>query len=210
MAGKRKWASSLTREQSKLGFKGWHERGYLPHRDEPGLVQLVTFHTCDSFPAPLRAQWQALLDIEDDAERRKRLQAYLDLGHGECPLGRDSIGRLVEEALRFYHGVQYDLRAWVVMPNHVHVLFAVTGKPMGRVIANWKEYTARQANRLLGRRGQFWAGDYWDTFMRDAEHELRARKYVENNPVRAGLVQEAKAWPWSSARCRDAFNRLVL
>ena len=41
VASKRKWASSLTSEQAKAGFKGWHERGYLPHRDEPGLTQMV-------------------------------------------------------------------------------------------------------------------------------------------------------------------------
>ena len=86
VAGKRKWASSLTPEQAKAGFKGWHERGYLPHRDEPGLTQMVTFHVADSFPTALRGEWAALLEIEDDAERRIKLQAYLDKGRGECPL----------------------------------------------------------------------------------------------------------------------------
>jgi len=78
VAGKRKWASALTIEQAKAGFKGWHERGYLPHRDEPGLVQMVTFHLADSFPASLRSEWEALLVIQDNDERRKRLQAYLN------------------------------------------------------------------------------------------------------------------------------------
>ena len=58
------------------------------------------------------------------------------------------------------------------MPNHLHVLFKVTVTPMGTVIADWKDYTARKANGLLGRRGQFWADDYWDTFMRDTTHEM--------------------------------------
>jgi hypothetical protein len=75
VAGKRKWASSLTVEQAIVGFKGWHERGYLPHRDEPGLTQTVTFHVADSFPASLSSEWQALLKIEDNDERRKQLQA---------------------------------------------------------------------------------------------------------------------------------------
>ena len=56
-------------EQAKAGFKGWHERGYLPHRDEPGLTQMVTFHVADSFPNTLRSEWAALYEIEDDAER---------------------------------------------------------------------------------------------------------------------------------------------
>jgi len=46
-----------------------------------------------------------------------------------------------------------------------------------------KEYTARQADKLLKQRGQFWAADYWDTFMRDLDHELQARNYAERNPA---------------------------
>jgi putative transposase len=111
IAGKRRWASSLTPEQAKAGFKGWHERGYLPHRDEPGLTQMATFHVADSFPAALRSEWALLLDIENDAERRKKLQAYLDKGRGECPLREPRIARLVDGALRFHHGTKYELRA---------------------------------------------------------------------------------------------------
>jgi hypothetical protein len=80
IVGKCKWASSLTVEQAKAGFQGWHERGYLPHRDEPELTQMVTFHVADSFPASLRSECEALLEIEDNDERRKQLQAYLDKG----------------------------------------------------------------------------------------------------------------------------------
>ena len=188
VAGKRRWSSSLTAEQAKAGFKGWHERGYLPHRDEPGLTQMVTFHVVDSFPAALRSEWAMLLEVEDDIERRKKLQAYLDKGRGECPLRQPRIAALVDEALRFHHGTNYELRAWVVMPNHLHVLFKVTAQPMGRVIADWKKYTAREANKLLGRRGRFWADDYWDTYMRDSAHEVLARNYAEKNPVKARLV----------------------
>ncbi|HTL55800.1 MAG TPA: transposase [Candidatus Limnocylindrales bacterium] len=210
VAAKRKWASSLTLQQAKAGFKGWHERGYLPHRDEPGLTQMVTFHLGDSFPTTLRSEWEALLEIEDNDARRKQLQAYLDKGRGECLLRDPRLAGLVEGAFRFYHAKDYELRAWVVMPNHVHVLFNVGEKPMGRVIADWKQYTAREANRLLKRDGQFWAADYWDTFMRNLGHELQARNYTERNPVKAGLVSAAKDWPWSSARFCDEYGRLVL
>lgn len=94
-----------------LGFRGWHEHGYLPHRDEPGLTQFVTFHLADSYPRALRSEWEALLKVEDDRERRAQLEAYLDKGRGECHLRDPRIGRLVDEALRFYHGKRYDLRA---------------------------------------------------------------------------------------------------
>jgi hypothetical protein len=78
---KRRWSSSLNMENAKRGFRGWHERGYLPHRDEPGLTQFVTFRLADSFPESLRSEWEHFLKLEDDREQRKQLEAYLDKGH---------------------------------------------------------------------------------------------------------------------------------
>ena len=74
--------------------------------------------------------------------------------------------------------------------------------PLGEIIGDLKEYTAREANKLLGRRGKFWVDDSFDTFMRDSAHEMRTRRYIEINPVKAFLVREAKEWPWTSARFR--------
>src|SRR5947209_5097031 len=105
---------------------------------------MVTFHVADSFPASLRSEWEALLEIEDKDDRRKQLQAYLDKGRRECPLQQPRLARLADAAFGFYHGRHYELRAWVVMPNHVHVLFTVGDKPMGKIVADWKEYTARE------------------------------------------------------------------
>ena len=73
-----------------------------------------------------------------------------------------------------------------------------------------KRHTARQANRLLGRQGPFWQEDYWDTWMRDSQHEARAVRYIENNPVKPGLARTSTAWQWSSARFRDQYGRLCL
>ena len=152
-----------------------------------------------------------MLAIEDERERRKELEAYLDRGRGECHLRRPDIGALVDGALRFNHGKYYDLRAWVVMPNHVHVLFKVGSKAMGRMVGEWKEYTAREANKILSRRGrQFWDVDYWDTYMRDSAHETRSRRYIENNPTKAFLVRDPKEWLWTSARHRHEYGELKL
>jgi putative transposase len=112
--------------------------------------------------------------------------------------------------LLFRHGVEYDLRAWVIMPNHVHLLFQVQDVPMWRLVDAWKGYTAKEANKILGRKGPFWQEGYWDTYMRDQEHERRARRYIENNPTKAKLVTFSKQWPWGSARFRDANERLCL
>jgi REP element-mobilizing transposase RayT len=207
---KREWANSLTQEQIEHGFLGWHERGYLPHCDEPGRVQFVSFRLADAFPEAKRSEWAALLKIEDDRKRRIELEAYLDKGCGACSLRQPEIAKIVEDSLRLRHGEDYDLRAWVIMPNHVHLLIKVFDVPLSHLVAAWKGFTAKEANKVLGRRGKFWQDDYWDTFMRNEEQERRARVYTENNPVKAGLAQERKTWPWSSARFRDAYERLCL
>jgi REP element-mobilizing transposase RayT len=209
VSGKRK-SSPPKREDARLGFRGWHERGYLPHRDEPRLTQFVTFHLADSFPAALRSEWEALLKIEADRDRRQQLEAYLDRGRGECHLRRADIAKLAEDAFRFHHGQWYDLLAWVVMPNHVHLLVKVGNASLSKIVKELKRYTAREANKILRQDGAFWAEDYFDTYMRDTGHELKTRRYIENNPVKARLVREPKEWPWSSARFCDKLGVLHL
>jgi hypothetical protein len=128
----------------------------LPHRDEPGLTQFVTFRLVDTFPESLRSEWEHLWRIEDDRERRTELEAYLDRCRGECHLRRSDVTQIVETALHFFHGERYELRAWCVMPNHVHALFKVSSVPMGEILESWKKHTAQKINRLLNRRGKLW------------------------------------------------------
>ena len=208
--GKHEWSLPIRREDIECGFRGWHERGYLPHRDEPGLVQFVTFRLADAFPEELRGEWEALLKIEEDRRRRFELEAYLDRGRGGCCLRQPAIARLVEDSLLFRNDAQYELRAWVIMPNHVHVLFKTRAVPMSVLVDAWKGYTAKAANKMLGRKGKFWQEDYWDTYMRDDGQEQRSRRYIENNPVKARLVALRKDWPWGSARFRDQYERLCV
>jgi putative transposase len=208
--GKRRWSSPPKPEDAKQGFRGWNERGYLPHRDKPGLTQFVTFRLADSFPESLRSEWEHLSKIEDDRERRAELEAYLDKGRGECHLRRTDVAQLIEDNFRQFSGDRYDLRAWVVMPNHIHVLFKTKTVPMSEIVGAWKKHTGRLANKLIGKRGAFWAEDYFAVFMRDTEHERQTVHYIENNPANAKLVLDPKLWRWSSARFRDKSGRLQL
>jgi len=96
------------------------------------------------------------------------------------------------------------------MPNHVHVLFKVGTVPMSEIVGAWKKHTGRLVNKLLGKQGAFWAEDYFDVFMRDAEHERQTVHYIENNPTKAKLVLDPKDWSWTSARFRDQFGVLKL
>jgi len=207
---KNQWQVSPDSPRPTGSLGRWHQRGYLPHRDAPGLTQFVTFRLADAFPSELRAEWQTLLEIEADRRRLRQLEEYLDSGRGECHLKRADVARVVEGALRFFNGTRYDLEAWILMPNHVHVLFTQRDVSLSLITGSWKSYTAKQANQILGRSGQFWAEDYWDTYMRDDEHELRTRHYIEDNPVKAHLAFDPHQWPWGSARFRDEYGRLRL
>ena len=153
VADKRRWSSPPKLKDAKQGFRSWNERGFLPHRDEPGLTQHVTIRLADSFPESLCSEWEHLLTIEDNRQRRTELESYLDKGRGECHLRRPEVAQLVEDAVRFFHGERYDLRAWVVMPNHIHVLFKVNATPMAEILESWKKHT--------GFKGQSTAATPW-------------------------------------------------
>ncbi len=177
--------------------KGWHSRGYLPHFDSPETIQFVTFRLADSLP---RAVVEARRLQEDAVQHIDRA---LDEDLGACWLRRPEIASLVEDALIHFDSTRYRLLAWCVMPNHVHVVIDIPGDhSLSNIVRSWKSFTARRSNSQLGRSGSFWHADYFDRYMRDEDHLSRTVEYVEENPVKAGLVEIASAWPWSSARFR--------
>jgi putative DNA methylase len=184
---------------------GWHSRGYLPHWEAGETPQSITFRLHDSLPRTLREHWRAELanlgESEQQLERRKRIEAALDAGHGACFLQQPAIAALVENALLHFDRKRYHLHAWVVMPNHVHVLVTpLHGNSLSSLVHAWKSFTAKAANRRLGREGAFWFEEYFDRAIRDDRHFVRAVEYIENNPVQAGLCAQASDWPFGSAR----------
>ena len=184
--------------------KIWHSRGYLPHYEGGEIPQSITFRLHDSLPQALLHQWRGELErLPDDkrqTERRKRIDAALDAGYGECWLRDPRIGQLVEDALLHFDGQRYRLHAWVVMPNHVHVLATpLSGYSLSSILHSWKSFTAKEANRYLGRSGAFWLEEYFDRAIRDENHFNKVVEYIENNPVKAGLCEKPKNWLWGSA-----------
>jgi putative transposase len=180
--------------------KGWYSRDHLPHFDAPELVQAITFRLADSLP---REVFERLRDETDPNVRSKVVEKALDLGHGSCCLRDPRIGRIVEDSLSWGDGERYLLLAWVVMPNHVHVLIEVIpGHPTHGIVNKWKSFTARRINALFGRSGALWQADFFDRFVRDDSHYAAVVRYIEENPVKARLVSQAKDWPFSSARLR--------
>jgi REP element-mobilizing transposase RayT len=115
-------------------------------------------------------------------------------------LGDSEIAGCVDKAI--HRGAElehYFLHAYVVMPNHVHILIAPL-VPLRRITAGIKGISARDANRVLARTGRaFWQEESFDHWIRNRAQFERIRAYVEENPVKARLVARAEDWRWSSA-----------
>lgn len=189
--------------------KGWYSRGYLPHFDGGPIPQTLTFRLADSFPKERLDAWnEELVHLpakEALAERRKRIEAYLDTGAGNAWLADRRIATLVQESLLFFDGERYCLHAWVIMPNHVHVLFTPTDShSLADILHSWKSYTTHRANRILNRQGKFWQEESFDRYIRDEKHFLAAIDYIESNPVKASLCLSNENWEFSSAARREA------
>jgi REP element-mobilizing transposase RayT len=188
-------------------------RGYLPHWENQELPCFVTFRLADSLPSAVLVRLRADVDHIRDvlfserqpffvkrAELARRhalaLDGYLDAGHGECFLRNPQIAEVVREALLFFEGKKYRLFAWVIMPNHVHVLLTVfQAGDLAKILHSWKSFTAHEANKILMREGQFWQREYFDRLVRDEEDFEATRRYILRNPEKAGLSN----WPWVSS-----------
>lgn len=131
---------------------------------------------------------------------RRRVEAYLDQGHGNCYLKEPGLAAMVQNALLFHDQSKYRLSSWVIMPNHVHLLCTpAAGHNIAEIMHSLKSYTSLEANRTLGRSGRFWQKEYFDRYIRNARHFSAVVKYIENNPVKARLCEKAEDWLFSSA-----------
>ena len=183
--------------------RAWHHRGYLPHFDSGAVVQAITFRLADSLPRDVYKK--ELATIRDDLVRRKKLDAMIDEGRGLCLLRRPEYAEIVQRALEHFDGDRYRLIAWVIMPNHVHVLIEqIVGFRLAEIVGSWKSFTAKEINKRRKMSGTVWSREYFDRFIRDEKHFNNATSYVENNPVKAGLVKCPEAWQYSSATRRHA------
>ena len=180
----------------------WHSRGYLPHVDNLSRQQFITFRLADSLPkAVLDRLATEFPNEEQKSERHGRIEEFLDSGHGSCLLRDPRCAEIVEGALLHFADARYRLIAWVVMPNHVHVLIEPQAESrLADIVHAWKSFTAKQINILVGRTGSLWQREYWDRYIRDMEHLQSTIAYIHSNPVAAGLVGRTEDWRFSSAR----------
>jgi len=175
----------------------------LPHCHVAGQPLFVTFRLRGSLPHHRVFPPE---HITNDGRAFATMDRLLDTAStGPFALRQPEIAALVVDALRKGDGQlrRYLLHAFVVMPNHVHTLITPHIAP-ARWLGPLKGSTAHEANRSLGTTGQqFWQDESYDHLVRDGEFE-RIRRYIEWNPVKAGLAAKPGDFPWSSATRRGS------
>ncbi len=168
----------------------------LPHLyvlEHPIFITFCLHDSCPkarSFPRKSMTSGKAFVCMDRLLESQRSGHMFLRLS---------AVATLVADELKRGHPKAYDLHAWVIMPNHVHLLIT-PHRSVSAILRTLKGTTARSANILLNRAGQrFWQNESYDHLIRDDREFLRIERYIENNPVTAGLAQTPEEYPWSSA-----------
>jgi putative transposase len=190
---------------------GWSSRGYLPHFHREGVIQFITIRLADSLPRHVQNILDAELAVLKSSgldpdgvgyQRCKRIETLLDAGYGSCSLRAMRVAEIVLHALRILEAEGNEIVRWVIMPNHIHLLIRVrSGASLQSVMRSFKGRTGKEANKILGTSGRFWFPEFFDRYIRDGEHLRRVIRYIDQNPVRAGLVRMAADWPFGSLGC---------
>ena len=207
---------------NQFSYKNFYRRN-LPHIQPEGATLFITFRLVGSLPIEIVKRLKVekedaetrINQIADKSEREKQLtlehrrffgkwdEALDTLNYGEKYLSNPQIADLIAESLHYRDGKVYDLEAFCIMSNHVHLV----GTPLedgdgkyyslSKIMHSLKRYTAHESNLILSRTGPFWQHENYDHFIRDAAELERIIKYVLNNPVKAGLVNDWTDWKWS-------------
>jgi len=206
-------------------------RRHLPHFYPPDAIYFISSRLADSLPPSVieRARKERELLESQRLEGKKvssGLPPYIDeLEWWEKVIERGNknarwladprVASLVAQSIHYRDGKDYDLVAYTIMPNHMHLVFGIgqydllerpenagtlSGKQLSRTMMSLKRHTALQANKILGRTGPFWQDESYDHVVRDGEELARIIEYVLDNPVIAGLVDNRRDWQWSFSR----------
>ena len=195
------------------------DRGRLPHWEKEGATYFVTFRLADSLPTSvlkrIESEHSGIIEnakrlhreLTSDEQKHvvqlmtRRIEQFLDAGQGACCLKHPAVAQMVANALQCFDEQRYRLFAWCVMPNHVHAVVRIFPTfTLAAVVHSWKSFTAKEANRILGRKGPLWQREYYDHLIRDEADFERCLDYVAENPHKAGLEN----WHWVKARGQDA------
>ena len=127
------------------------------------------------------------------------IENYLDMQTNVAHLKKREIAIIVKDTILYYENINYELDAWVIMPNHVHLLIKPKNEiKINQILQRIKSYTGKEINKLLERHGKFWQEESFDHWIRPGKF-LYWHDYIINNPVKAKLCKFPEDWAWSSA-----------
>lgn len=169
----------------------------LPHWHQDGKYIFVTFRLADSLPQTKlnefrveKNKWISLHPFpwskEDESDYHRKfstvIDKWLDCDYGSCILRDEKCRAIVENALHFYDTKRYELIAYVVMPNHVHLLVRMLEQyEIMKSIYSIKNFTAKEINKTLGTQGKIWQSESFDRIIRNEDHLKRVIHYIVKN-----------------------------
>ncbi len=177
-------------------------RRNLPHWIPEGTAIFLTWRLYGSLPRKVARKLAAM--PLPPGEQFLALDLYLD---SACSGPRWLADREIADYAQYpiERGTElgrYVLHAYVIMPNHVHVLLEPR-IPLAKITNVMKGVAARDANATLGRTGKpFWQDESFDHWVRSPAELESIRHYIEWNPVKARLAAQPQDWPWSNATMR--------
>jgi REP element-mobilizing transposase RayT len=159
----------------------------LPHISNYGYYQFITFRTYESVDNFLRK-------IEDlnleNSRKQYKIDNYLDNSNCGAYLS-GNILNLVKNYILKQDNKLFELVCFVIMPNHVHILFKET-MSLSKVMQRLKGGLSFLINKELNKKGQFWANNYYDKMIRDERHFEIVYRYIKNNAIKANLKDSEK------------------
>lgn len=167
----------------------------LPHIQTVGKASFVTWTLAGVEPI-----FKRIVGRKEGRTFAQQDRELDEIKAGPRWLGNPEVAEAVRDYLMFGQDRgDYELGAWVIMPNHAHLLIKPT-RALGTVMRDINSGSARMANRILNREGEaFWQSEYHSRVVRDSEEGSRIMSYIERNPVRAGLCGCAEEWKHGSA-----------
>lgn len=171
--------------------------GNLPHWNQLGKVQFVTTRLADSLPQNRIEELKDAIEKfnqaypqpwSSDTKRQYRRiigkmeERLLDNGYGECVFRNPEVRAILSSAIAFYDEKKYKVLAYVIMPNHLHLLIIPATEVLATIMSSIKSYSSRHINKLLNRAGVFWMRESYDHIIRNKSELERCVDYIKANP----------------------------
>ena len=170
----------------------------LPHWNQNDCVQFVTFRLADSLPQAKLIEYKQIKDEWlanhpkpwNEAAQEEynntigyKIDKWLNAGYGSCMLKDEKVRKIVEDSILHFNGEKYNIHAYVIMPNHVHVLLSPVGdNQVQTIVGGWKTFSAHEINKMLNQTGSVWERESFDRMVRNDEDFEAKFNYIEANP----------------------------